>query len=175
MHYCRWGSWKKLEYWSSIGLAKIIPQRRPDSWSATVDASKSSTYFFGCGTFQVLGRSFPIEIKCVPAASRESLDSLPSSICFWCYWDGNGNSYGRGGWGSTCLIFEFAGRSRVGVWKVSVYLCNCAPITWQAFPWRAKPCFPKLPRKEKTCFCYKSSRNILNNSRCQVCGWFWIG
>jgi ATP-dependent RNA helicase DHX8/PRP22 len=27
----------------------------------------------------VLGRSFPIEIKCVPAASRESLDSLPSS------------------------------------------------------------------------------------------------
>lgn len=98
-----------------------------------------------------------------------------SSICFWYYWDGNGNSCGSGGWGSTCLIFEFAGRSRVGVWKVSVYLCNCAPITWQAFPWRAKPCFPKLPRKEKTCFCYKSSRNILNNSRCQVCGWFWIG
>jgi len=27
----------------------------------------------------VLGRSFPIEIKCVPAASRECLDSLPSS------------------------------------------------------------------------------------------------
>ncbi|KAG6789305.1 hypothetical protein POTOM_005397 [Populus tomentosa] len=54
-------------------------KQRPDSWSATVDASKSFTYFFGCGTFQALGRSFPIEIKCAPAVSRESLDSLPSS------------------------------------------------------------------------------------------------
>ncbi|KAJ7012575.1 hypothetical protein NC653_002583 [Populus alba x Populus x berolinensis] len=54
-------------------------KQRPDSWSVTVDASKSFTYFFGCGTFQVLGRSFPIEIKCAPAVSRESLDSLPSS------------------------------------------------------------------------------------------------
>ncbi|KAL3611132.1 hypothetical protein D5086_002152 [Populus alba] len=62
----------------SISLGKIL-QQRPDSWSVTVDASKSFTYFFGCGTFQVLGRSFPIEIKCAPAVSRESLDSLPSS------------------------------------------------------------------------------------------------
>ena len=27
----------------------------------------------------MLGRSFPVEIKCAPAVSRESLDSLPSS------------------------------------------------------------------------------------------------
>ncbi|KAJ6683585.1 hypothetical protein OIU85_007289 [Salix viminalis] len=47
--------------------------------SATVDASKLSSYFFGCGTFHVLGRSFPVEIKYVPSASRESLDPLPSS------------------------------------------------------------------------------------------------
>ncbi|KAJ6959411.1 hypothetical protein D5086_030290 [Populus alba] len=66
-----------------LGLLKELLQERPDLqliiMSATVDASKLSSYFFGCGTFHVLGRSFPVEIKYAPAASRESLDPLPSS------------------------------------------------------------------------------------------------
>lgn len=66
-----------------LGLLKELLQERLDLrliiMSATVDASKLSSYFFGCGTFHVLGRSFPVEIKYVPSASRESLDPLPSS------------------------------------------------------------------------------------------------
>ncbi|KAJ9159148.1 hypothetical protein P3X46_024673 [Hevea brasiliensis] len=48
--------------------------------SATVDASKLSEYFFGCRTFYVLGRSFPIQIKYVPGDSGGSSGPLPSAI-----------------------------------------------------------------------------------------------
>ncbi|XP_050210057.1 ATP-dependent RNA helicase DEAH11, chloroplastic-like [Mercurialis annua] len=40
--------------------------------SATVDATKISEYFFGCGTFHVMGRNFPVDIKYVPGASEGS-------------------------------------------------------------------------------------------------------
>ncbi|RZB73200.1 ATP-dependent RNA helicase DEAH12, chloroplastic-like [Glycine soja] len=35
--------------------------------SATADAKQLSDYFFGCGIFHVLGRSFPVDIKYVPS------------------------------------------------------------------------------------------------------------
>ncbi|KAF5187690.1 Atp-dependent rna helicase deah11 protein [Thalictrum thalictroides] len=40
--------------------------------SATADACKLSDYFFGCGTYHVVGRNFPVEIKYVPTACGES-------------------------------------------------------------------------------------------------------
>ncbi|KAF2294161.1 hypothetical protein GH714_007962 [Hevea brasiliensis] len=48
--------------------------------SATVDASKLSEYFFGCGTFHVFGRSFPVQINYVPGPSIGSSGPLPISI-----------------------------------------------------------------------------------------------
>ncbi|XP_065870868.1 ATP-dependent RNA helicase DEAH11, chloroplastic-like isoform X1 [Euphorbia lathyris] len=47
--------------------------------SATVDASKLSEYFFGCRTFHVIGRGFPVEIKYVPGASEGPSGFLTSS------------------------------------------------------------------------------------------------
>lgn len=41
--------------------------------SATVDSCKLSDYFFGCKTFHVKGRSFPVEIKYVPDVSAECM------------------------------------------------------------------------------------------------------
>lgn len=35
--------------------------------SATADAKQLSDYFYGCGIFRVLGRSFPVDIKYVPS------------------------------------------------------------------------------------------------------------
>lgn len=40
--------------------------------SATADASKLSEYFYGCCTFYVMGRTFPVEIKYVPDVSAET-------------------------------------------------------------------------------------------------------
>uniref|UniRef100_A0A2P2JTQ8 RNA helicase n=1 Tax=Rhizophora mucronata TaxID=61149 RepID=A0A2P2JTQ8_RHIMU len=45
--------------------------------SATVNASKLSEYFFGCPTFHVSGRSFPVKIEYVPQIPRAS-DPLAS-------------------------------------------------------------------------------------------------
>eukprot|EP00257_Ricinus_communis_P018271 XP_015576939.1 ATP-dependent RNA helicase DEAH12, chloroplastic [Ricinus communis] len=47
--------------------------------SATVDATKLSEYFFGCETFHVLGRTFPVEIKYVPGASEGSSGCSPGA------------------------------------------------------------------------------------------------
>ncbi|KAF9598768.1 hypothetical protein IFM89_031436 [Coptis chinensis] len=40
--------------------------------SATADACKLSDYFFGCGTYHVDGRNFPVDIKYIPSASGQS-------------------------------------------------------------------------------------------------------
>ncbi|XP_050210053.1 ATP-dependent RNA helicase DEAH12, chloroplastic-like [Mercurialis annua] len=45
--------------------------------SATVDATKISEYFFGCGTFRVMGRNFPVDIEYVPGAFEGSSVRLP--------------------------------------------------------------------------------------------------
>ncbi|KAG5529525.1 hypothetical protein RHGRI_030054 [Rhododendron griersonianum] len=39
--------------------------------SATADANQLAEYFFGCGTFHVEGRNFPVDITYVPCASSE--------------------------------------------------------------------------------------------------------
>ncbi|XP_066398069.1 ATP-dependent RNA helicase DEAH11, chloroplastic-like isoform X2 [Miscanthus floridulus] len=47
--------------------------------SATADADRLAEYFYGCQTFHVKGRTFPVEIKYVPDISAEaSLNSVPS-------------------------------------------------------------------------------------------------
>ncbi|KDP40932.1 hypothetical protein JCGZ_24931 [Jatropha curcas] len=65
-----------------LALVKELLIGRPDLrliiMSATVDSGKLSEYFFGCGIFHVLGRSFPVEIKYVPGSSGGS--SGPNNI-----------------------------------------------------------------------------------------------
>ncbi|XP_072992514.1 ATP-dependent RNA helicase DEAH11, chloroplastic-like [Typha latifolia] len=39
--------------------------------SATADASKLADYFYGCRTFHVMGRTFPVEIKYIPSISED--------------------------------------------------------------------------------------------------------
>ncbi|WCJ18785.1 ATP-dependent RNA helicase DEAH11 chloroplastic [Euphorbia peplus] len=51
-------------------LLIMRPELRLVIMSATVDASKLSDYFFGCRTFHVIGRGFPVEIKYVPGAAE---------------------------------------------------------------------------------------------------------
>nr|CAB3458645.1 unnamed protein product [Digitaria exilis] len=47
--------------------------------SATADADRLAEYFYGCQTFHVKGRTFPVEIKYVPDISAEaSFNTLPS-------------------------------------------------------------------------------------------------
>ncbi|TKY47680.1 ATP-dependent RNA helicase DHX8/PRP22 [Spatholobus suberectus] len=43
--------------------------------SATADAKQLSDYFYGCGIFRVLGRSFPVDIKYVPSDYAKHSDS----------------------------------------------------------------------------------------------------
>ncbi|KAI8536332.1 hypothetical protein RHMOL_Rhmol10G0248800 [Rhododendron molle] len=43
--------------------------------SATADANQLAEYFFGCGTFHVEGRNFPVDITYVPCASERASDS----------------------------------------------------------------------------------------------------
>ncbi|KAJ4848948.1 hypothetical protein Tsubulata_034184 [Turnera subulata] len=66
-----------------LALLKDLLRERPDLrliiMSATVDASKLSQYFFGCITFHVSGRSFPVEIKYVPGAWEGSFGPFVSS------------------------------------------------------------------------------------------------
>lgn len=64
-----------------VGLRLII-------MSATADASKLSEYFFGCGTYNVVGRNFPVELKYIPSASgvsdalwRSNVGNCPSYVC----------------------------------------------------------------------------------------------
>ncbi|KQK15211.2 ATP-dependent RNA helicase DEAH11, chloroplastic [Brachypodium distachyon] len=49
--------------------------------SATADADRLADYFYGCQTFHVKGRNFPVEIKYVPDVSVEaSFNSVPNSL-----------------------------------------------------------------------------------------------
>ncbi|KAM0853129.1 hypothetical protein ACQ4PT_051271 [Festuca glaucescens] len=49
--------------------------------SATADADRLSDYFYGCQTFHVKGRNFPVEIKYVPDISLEaSFNTVPNSF-----------------------------------------------------------------------------------------------
>ncbi|KAG6527169.1 hypothetical protein ZIOFF_009263 [Zingiber officinale] len=53
--------------------------------SATADATKFSYYFYGCSTYYVMGRNFPVEIKYVADVSASPYDStnikVPSEKC----------------------------------------------------------------------------------------------
>ncbi|KAL5982312.1 hypothetical protein ACLOJK_016383 [Asimina triloba] len=46
--------------------------------SATADASKLSNYFFGCNTYHVMGRNFPVDIVYVTNTSEESSQAVVS-------------------------------------------------------------------------------------------------
>ncbi|XP_052162172.1 ATP-dependent RNA helicase DEAH11, chloroplastic-like [Oryza glaberrima] len=49
--------------------------------SATADANRLAEYFYGCQTFYVKGRSFPVEIKYVPDISEEaSFNTVPNHL-----------------------------------------------------------------------------------------------
>ncbi|KAF8774902.1 hypothetical protein HU200_005175 [Digitaria exilis] len=49
--------------------------------SATADADRLAEYFYGCQTFHVKGRTFPVEIKYVPDISAEaSFNTLPKLV-----------------------------------------------------------------------------------------------
>ncbi|CAL5085685.1 unnamed protein product [Urochloa decumbens] len=48
--------------------------------SATADADRLAEYFYGCHTFHVKGRTFPVEIKYVPDISAEASLNTSSSI-----------------------------------------------------------------------------------------------
>ena len=52
--------------------------------SATADAKQLSDYFYGCGIFHVLGRSFPVDVKYVPSDyaghSGSSIASYVSNV-----------------------------------------------------------------------------------------------
>ncbi|XP_060183939.1 ATP-dependent RNA helicase DEAH11, chloroplastic-like [Lycium barbarum] len=56
-----------------LALIKNLLLRRLDLrlviMSATADADQLADYFFGCGTFHVAGRTFPVDIKYVPCES----------------------------------------------------------------------------------------------------------
>ncbi|KAF7063805.1 hypothetical protein CFC21_070289 [Triticum aestivum] len=49
--------------------------------SATADANRLAEYFYGCQTFHVKGRNFPIEIKYIPDVSVDaSFNTVPNSL-----------------------------------------------------------------------------------------------
>ncbi|GMP25974.1 hypothetical protein CsSME_00002606 [Camellia sinensis var. sinensis] len=62
-----------------LALIKNLLRQKPDLrlviMSATADAHQLAEYFFGCGTFQVVGRNFPVDIIYVPCASEGTCDS----------------------------------------------------------------------------------------------------
>lgn len=57
-----------------LGLLKKLLDQRHDLrliiMSATVDANQLAEYFFGCRTFHVTGRNFPVEIRYVPCLTE---------------------------------------------------------------------------------------------------------
>eukprot|EP01137_Pigoraptor_chileana_P012579 Opistho-2@65107 len=62
-----------------FGLLKQTIQKRPDLklivTSATLDAEKFSSYFFGCPIFTIPGRTFPVEILYTKDAESDYLDA----------------------------------------------------------------------------------------------------
>ncbi|XP_042507460.1 ATP-dependent RNA helicase DEAH11, chloroplastic-like isoform X2 [Macadamia integrifolia] len=65
-----------------LALLKNLLNERPGLrliiMSATADADKLSDYYFGCGTFHVVGRNFPVEIIYLPCASEGTSASSKS-------------------------------------------------------------------------------------------------
>ncbi|GAB2283276.1 hypothetical protein Dimus_017797 [Dionaea muscipula] len=60
-------------------VKKLLLQRldlRLIIMSATADADQLSRYFFGCGTFKVVGRTFPVDVQYVSYVSEGTSDSL---------------------------------------------------------------------------------------------------
>ena len=56
-----------------LALIKALLSQKLDMrviiMSATANADQLSKYFFGCGTFHVVGRNFPVDIRYVPSAA----------------------------------------------------------------------------------------------------------
>ena len=53
--------------------------------ATTADSEQLADYFYGCGTFQVSGRTFPVDIKYVPCESEGVSNSGSNSfLCLWC-------------------------------------------------------------------------------------------
>ncbi|KAJ4764773.1 RNA helicase family protein [Rhynchospora pubera] len=48
--------------------------------SATADASKLADYFYGCGTFHVSGRTFPVDIKYLPRVNGRETSGFASYV-----------------------------------------------------------------------------------------------
>lgn len=57
-----------------LALIKALLSQKLDMrviiMSATADADQLSKYFFGCGTFHVVGRNFPVDVRYAPCASE---------------------------------------------------------------------------------------------------------
>nr|DAD41023.1 TPA_asm: hypothetical protein HUJ06_015346 [Nelumbo nucifera] len=66
-----------------LALVKKLLEQRFDLrliiMSATADASKLSDYFFGCRTFHVVGRKFPVDIQYAPVACTAASAVLKSN------------------------------------------------------------------------------------------------
>ncbi|XP_057496090.1 ATP-dependent RNA helicase DEAH11, chloroplastic-like [Actinidia eriantha] len=62
-----------------LTLIKNLLRQRHDLrliiMSATADANQLAEYFFGCGTFHVVGRNFPVDIRYVPCESAGTSDT----------------------------------------------------------------------------------------------------
>ncbi|CAK9169698.1 unnamed protein product [Ilex paraguariensis] len=62
-----------------LALLKKLLCRRLDLrliiMSATADAKQLAEFFFGCGTFNVVGRNFPVDIRYVPSVSESGAGS----------------------------------------------------------------------------------------------------
>ncbi|KAL8229499.1 hypothetical protein R6Q57_014399 [Mikania cordata] len=60
-----------------LALIKDVLHQRSDLrfiiMSATADAEQLSKYFFGCGMYHVVGRTFPVDIRYVPAVSSSNV------------------------------------------------------------------------------------------------------
>ncbi|KAF3675164.1 putative bifunctional riboflavin biosynthesis protein RIBA 1, chloroplastic-like [Capsicum annuum] len=69
-----------------LALIKSLLNQRADLkliiMSATVDADQLSDYFFGCGTYHVAGRTFPVDIRYVPCDSdvRPAVGAIASYV-----------------------------------------------------------------------------------------------
>ncbi|XP_047306916.1 ATP-dependent RNA helicase DEAH11, chloroplastic-like [Impatiens glandulifera] len=67
-----------------LAMVKSLLCRRLDMrliiMSATADADKLAEYFFGCETFHVVGRNFPVDIEYVPSVSGAACGTGTSTL-----------------------------------------------------------------------------------------------
>ncbi|XP_023728927.1 ATP-dependent RNA helicase DEAH11, chloroplastic [Lactuca sativa] len=67
-----------------LALIKDLLHRRSDLrliiMSATADSDQLSKYFFGCGTFHVVGRTFPVDIKYIHSHSHSDSGFIPNYV-----------------------------------------------------------------------------------------------